>query len=93
METTRSLLDKEVLIYNHNVIDDNDISKLYSNKQISSTKNEKDVMLESCVVGERVCITRSNGVSDEYFYFYSGVIEDFKILSHSLTLNLTSLKS
>lgn len=36
-------------------------------------------MLEPCVVSERVCITRSKGVSDEYFYFYSGAIEDFKI--------------
>ena len=36
-------------------------------------------MLEPCVVGERVRITRPKGVSDEYFYFYSGVIEDFKI--------------
>lgn len=31
------------------------------------------------MAGERVCITRPKGVSDEYFYFYSGVIEDFKI--------------
>lgn len=36
-------------------------------------------MLEPCVVGERVCITQPNGVSDEYFYFYLGVAEDFKI--------------
>ena len=31
------------------------------------------------MIHERVCITRPRGVSEEYFYFYSGVIEDFKI--------------
>lgn len=31
------------------------------------------------MVGERVCITRPRGVPEEYFYFYSEVIEDFKI--------------
>lgn len=36
-------------------------------------------MLEPYVIGERVCITHPNGVSDEYFYFYLGVIEYFKI--------------
>lgn len=36
-------------------------------------------MLEPCVVGERVFITRSKGVLDEYFYFNSEVIEDFNI--------------
>lgn len=29
--------------------------------------------------GEGVCISMPKGVSDEYFYFYSGVIEDFKV--------------
>lgn len=79
MEMARSLIEKEVLSYGHIVIGDNDISKLHSNKQISSTRNEEDVVLEPCVVGERVCITRQKGVSDEYFYFYSVVIENFKI--------------
>lgn len=36
-------------------------------------------MLEPGVVGERVCITQPKGVSDEYFYFYSGVTKDLKI--------------
>lgn len=36
-------------------------------------------MLEPCMENERVCITRPKGVPDEYFYLYSGVIEDFKI--------------
>lgn len=41
--------------------------------------NDKDDILEYCIKGERVCITRPRGVSDEYFNFYSRVIEDFKI--------------
>lgn len=79
MEMTWSLIDKEVLRYDHNTLDDNYISKLRSNKYISSTGNEEDILLEPCVICERVCITRPRGLSYEYFYFYSGVIEDFKI--------------
>lgn len=41
--------------------------------------NEECVGLEPCVVSERVYITHPKGVSDEYFYFYSGVIMDFKV--------------
>lgn len=67
METTRSLIDKELLSYNHNIIDDNHISKLRSNNQVSSTGNEEDVVLEPCVVGERVCITRPKGVPMSIF--------------------------
>lgn len=78
MEMTRSFIDKEVLSYDHNTLDDNYISKLRSNRQISSTGNEEDVVPEPCAVGERVCITRPRGVSSEYFYFYSGAIKDFK---------------
>lgn len=60
-------------------MDDNYISKLCSDNQISSTGNEEDVVLEPCVFGERVCITRPKGELDEYFYFYSVVTKDFKI--------------
>lgn len=73
------MIDKEVLSYNHNIIDESYISKLRSNTLVSSTRNEEDVILAPCVDSESVCITRPKGVSDEYFYFYSGVIEDFKI--------------
>lgn len=79
MEIAGSLIDKEVLSYDHNVIDDTYILKLHSNNLVSSTRNEENVVLEPCVVGERVCITRPKGVFDEYFYFYLGVIEDFKV--------------
>lgn len=72
MEMARSLIDREVLSYDHIIINDNDISKLRSTKQISSTGNEEDVVLGPCVVGEGVCITRPKGVSNKYFYFYSG---------------------
>lgn len=93
MEMTRSLIDKEVLSYDCKVNDDSDISKLRSNKQISYTGNEEDVVLEPCVVGERVYITRPKGVSDEYFYFYSGVIEDFKIRIHFTNFEPDMLKT
>lgn len=79
IEMTGSLIGKEVLSYDHNVIDESYISKLHSNNHIFSTGNEEDAVLEPYVVGERVCITRPKGVSDGYFYFYSGKIEDFKI--------------
>lgn len=57
MEITGSLIDKEVLSYDHSVIDDSYVSKLRSNNQIYSIGNEEDIVLEPCVVGERVCIT------------------------------------
>lgn len=79
MEMIRSFINQEVLSYDHNTIDDTDISKLQSSKHIYSTGNEEDVVLEPYVDGERVCITRPKGVAGKYFYFYSRVIEDFNI--------------
>lgn len=79
METTWSLIDKEVLRYNHNIIDDSYILRLRSDIPVSSTGNKEDIVLEPYLVGERVYITRPKGVFDEYFYFYSEVIEDFKV--------------
>lgn len=79
MDTTRSLVDKEVLIYKHNIIDESYISKLRSNTSVSFTGNEEDIILEPRVTGEKVCTIRPKEVSGEYFYFYSGVIEEFKV--------------
>lgn len=93
MEITGSFLDKEVMSYDCSIIDNNDISKLQSNKQISSTGNEEDVVLEPFVVGERVCITRSRGVSDKYYYFYLEVIQDFKIHIHFTNFESDLLKT
>lgn len=70
MEATNFLINK----YDHSIIDESYISKLRSNTLISSIGNEEDVILEPCVVGESVCITRPKGVLEEYFYFYLGVI-------------------
>lgn len=78
MEATWSLIYKEVLSYNHITIDESYISKHRSNILVSLNGNE-DVILTHCVDGESVFITWPKRVSDEYFYFYSGVIEDFKI--------------
>lgn len=76
------MIDKEVLSYDYIVIDDNYILKLCSDNQVTSIENEDEVVLKPCVVGETVCITRPKGVPDEYFYFYSGIIEDFKIRNY-----------
>lgn len=45
------------------------------------------------MVGERVCITRSKGVPDEYFYFYSRVIEDVKICTLFTSFKFDLLKT
>lgn len=79
MDATWSLVDKKVLSYNHNIIDESYISKLHSNTSVSFTGNEEDVILEPCVTGEKVCTICPKEVSNKYFYFYSGVIEDFKV--------------
>lgn len=65
--------------YNHNIIDESYISKLRSTTLVSTTENEEDIILEPCVKSEMVCTIRPKEVSYEYFHFYSGVIEDFKV--------------
>lgn len=65
METTGSLIDREVLSYDHRVMDDNYVSKFRSNNQVSFIRNEEDVMLKPYVVGERVYITQPRGVHGE----------------------------
>lgn len=67
MEMAGPLINKEVLSYDNNVINENNISKLLSKKSISSSMNEEDIVLEPCVLGDRVGITRPNGVANEYF--------------------------
>lgn len=71
--------DQEVMNYDHNSIDEEEIAKLKSLNNISYTKNKDDVVLEQCIPGERVCIVRPRRVKDEYFHFYARVLEDFKI--------------
>lgn len=93
MESTGSFTNKKVLSYDHNIIDNNYISNLRANNQASSIGNKEDVVLEPSVVRERVCITRSNGVPNEYFYFYLGVIEDFKICIPSTDFESDLLKT
>lgn len=68
------MIDKKVLSYDNNVLDDSYILKLRSNNQVSSTRNEEDVVLEPFVVGDRVCITRPKGMPNKYFYFYLRLI-------------------
>lgn len=45
LETTKSLIEKEVLSYDHRFTDDNYISKLRSNNPVSSTRDKEDVVL------------------------------------------------
>lgn len=71
--------DQEVISYDHSSTDEVEIVKLLSLRNYSSTRNEYDVILEPCILGERVCIVSPSGVKDEYFYFYVSVLEDFKI--------------
>lgn len=65
--------------YNHNCIYEVEIAKFRSLRNVSSTGNEDDVILEPCILRECVCIDLPRGVKDEYFYFYVGVLEDFNI--------------
>ncbi|KAI5399032.1 hypothetical protein KIW84_064412 [Lathyrus oleraceus] len=78
MEIADSFYSK-VMSYDHSFIEEVDISRLRSLKNISSTRNEDDVVLEPCIPRERVCIVHPKGVKDEYFHFYDGVLDNFKI--------------
>lgn len=71
--------DQEVTSYDHNSIDEVEIAKLRSLKNISSIGNEDYVILEPCILGECVCIVRPRGAKDEHFHFYARVLEDFNI--------------
>lgn len=65
--------------YDHSSIDEVEITKHRSLKNVPSTGNEDGVILEPCIPEECVCISRPRGVKGEYFHFYSGVLEDFSI--------------
>lgn len=78
MEISESF-NPEVTSYDHISIDEIEITKLRSLKNVSSTGNEDDVTMESCIPRECVCIARPKGVKEEYFHFYVGVMEDFNI--------------
>lgn len=71
--------DQEVISYDHSSIDEVEIAKLRSLMNISSNGNEKDIVLESCIPGERVCVIHPRLVKEEYLHLYVGVLEDFKI--------------
>lgn len=81
------MIDQEVLSYDHNIIDESYILSLRSTTLISSTGNEEDVMLESCVVDERVCIHRPKEVLEEYFIFIQKSLKTLKSLFHLPTSN------
>ena len=69
----------EVMSHKDSTADDMDITRIRSLRTISSTGSEDDVILESCGPKERVCILRPKSVSEEFFYFYPGILEDFSI--------------
>ena len=76
---TNQLIKGEALGFKQSLIRDVEIATLRSLWNVSSTGNEDDVILESCESGESVCMIRPKGVDSEWFYFYSGVIEEFSI--------------
>lgn len=54
-------IDAEVLRYTSSSVDYDDIEKLCSKRSISSTKNEKDMILDLCEEGEVVCLLCPRG--------------------------------
>lgn len=56
-----------------------EIDKLRSLRNVSSTRNKEDVVLEPCILGECVFIVHPRGVKDKYSHFYTRVLEDFNI--------------
>ena len=78
METNR-LIKGEAVGFKRSLIQDEEIAALRSLWCISTTGDEDDVILESCEPGESVCMIRPQGAETEWFYFYTGVIEEFGI--------------
>lgn len=79
--------------HDHNSINEVLIAKLQSLKNVSSIGNEDNVILEPCILGERVCIVRPRGVKNEYFHFYVGVLNDFEFdLLRALNTTLSQLR-
>ena len=76
---TAAPFDSEVMSHKKSIVDDIDITKVRSLRIISSTGSEDDVILEPCGPKERVCILRPKGVSEEFFYFYPSILEDFSV--------------
>lgn len=79
MEMEGSFIITEVLKYKSSSLTRDDIDKLRSNKDISSTGNEEDVILDLCEEGEVVCLFRLKGVDNESFYFYLSLLDNFWI--------------
>lgn len=71
--------DEEVMSYDHSSTEDVEIGKLRSLKNISSSGNYDDILLEPCIPGECVSISRPKCMKDEFFNFYVRVLENFKI--------------
>ena len=61
MEASGSF-SKEVMGYDQISIDEVEIAELLSLRKVSSNGNEDDVVLEACVPGDRVCMSRPKGV-------------------------------
>ena len=61
METSGSF-SEEVMGYDQSSMDEVEIVKLRSLRKVPSNRNEDDVVLEACIPGERVCMSRPKGV-------------------------------
>lgn len=61
------------------VADLNEIQVFHLDMELSNTRNEPDVIFESCLLGKKIFMWHPLGVEDEYLYFYTKVIEDFGV--------------
>src|ERR1044072_4419384 len=78
METNR-LIKGEAVGFKRSLIQDEEIAALRSLWCISTTGDKNDLILESCEPEESFCMIRPQGPETEWFYFYTGVIEEFGI--------------
>lgn len=78
MEMGGSFVDAEVLKFKKSGVNHDDVCNIQAKRDIFTTANEEDVMVKLCEEGE-VCLFRTRGVSNNLFYFYLNLLDDFRI--------------
>jgi len=69
-----------------------DVNFFRSKRDISSTENEKDVIVSPYDVGERVCDQHLEGIVDESFLMYMAVLEEFGVMIPFTAFEMDVLK-
>ncbi|CAI8614514.1 unnamed protein product [Vicia faba] len=92
METSVSF-SGEVMGYDQISMNEVEIAKLRSLRKVSSIGNEDMWSWGACIPGKRVCMSRPNGVQDEWFYFYARVLEDMFIRIPFIDFEVDVLKT